>query len=220
MNPKLRHLLNQHIVASYQKQLRLQDLVGARDWVFDAPSATLSFGGGVSFATQVLGTEADTAKTWRWSWADGAGGLPQQALKAALKLRDIGATHGIDELVTPELSTKAVSAYDLGMVASGLFGAGAYYRGPYDGGSLWLLLTDRRLAQRPPVDAAKVVSLFTRAVMDLPITDHAIAFKGYLQWLQWRYANDDSSVVATDPNGQAVTAQFDARHRLVALRAG
>ncbi|MBA2480618.1 MAG: hypothetical protein H0V44_08145 [Planctomycetes bacterium] len=220
MNPKLRHLLNQHVVASYHKQLRLQDLVGDREWRFDLPTASLAFGDDLSFSTQVLGTESEATRSWLWSWANEDSGIPPHALKAAAKLRGIGESHGIDELVTPGLSTKAVSCYDLAMVATGLFGAGAYYRGPYDGGAVWLMLTDARLAVPQAVDAAKVVSLFTQAVMDLPITDHALAFKGYLQWLHWRFANHDSSVVATDPAGHAVTAEFDARHRLVALRAG
>ncbi len=227
MHPKLRNLLNQHIVASYHKQQYLQDAVGERQWSFDLPSGTIFFGEFLSFSTQVLGTESDASKTWLWSWANNASGIPAAHLKAAAKLRAIGADNGVDELTSPELATKNVSAQDLAMIAAGLFGAGAYYRAPYSGesagggGAVWLILMDPdgRLARRQQVDAAKAVSVFTQALMGLPITDHLTAFKGYMQWLEWPYEKPGTSVVATDPSGAQITAQFDAHHRLQSVQA-
>ncbi|MBA3707544.1 MAG: hypothetical protein H0W83_01845 [Planctomycetes bacterium] len=220
MHPKLRHLLNQHVVAGLHKQLRLQAVVGQRPWTFDLPTSTLRFGDDLAFATQVLGTESERSKTWLWSWANEESQMPPECVKAALKLRAIGTGSGIDELAAPQLPTKSVSAQDLALVATGLFGAGGFYRGPYEGGAIWLMLVDQRLAAREPIDAQMAIAHFTQAIMDLPITDHATAFSGYMQWLEWSFSRTAATaLVAIDPAGRQVTAEFDAHHRLVSLTA-
>jgi hypothetical protein len=210
-------LFSLHAIASFAKQMHIAKLVGKLDWGFAMDSGLLSFSGKHHFAAQVLGTESEGAQTWLWSWANTESGIPAPLLKAALKLKEIGAQRGLVSFAAPELPLSMADGYVYAMIASGLFGQHGYYRGTYDGGGIYLLITDPRFPAVPAQDAAGAVGTVTKAIAALAIPDHQRAVAGYFRWLGWPCSSSGNRMRAVAPDGQELMADFDTQQRLAGI---
>jgi hypothetical protein len=141
-------LFSRYIAVSFGKQLHLAELVGSSNWHFDLSSGLLSFGNEYRWQVQVLGSEAEESQTWLWAWANEASGIPTALLGSALTLRMLGESHGIAELVEPEVPFGEVNGHLLAMIGSGVCRADAYYRCPYQGGAAFVLIKDENFLCR------------------------------------------------------------------------
>lgn len=213
-------LFSLHAIAAFQKQMRLAKLVGKLDWGFSLETGRLSFAGKHHFAVQVLGTESEEGKTWLWSWANRDSGIPAPLLKAALKLKEIGAQRGLVSFAAPQLPLQMADGYVYAMIASGIFGQHGYYRGPYDGGAIYLLITDPRFPAGEPPDAPTAVTVITQAIASLAISDHQRAIAGYFRWLGWPCTSAGSRMRAVAPDGRTLMVGFDVRERMSSLTMG
>ena len=220
METGVAELFSLHAIASFQKQRRIAKLVGKLDWGFAMDSGLLSFSGKHHFAAQVLGTESEGAQTWLWSWANTESGIPAPLLKAALKLKEIGTQRGLVSFAVPELPLSMADGYIYATIASGLFAQHGYYRGTYDGGGIYLLITDPRFPAVPSPDAPTAVTTITQAIAALPIPNHHQAITGYFRWLRWQFSGDAQRLQATAPDRQVLTAEFDEQRRMSSLTLG
>ena len=210
-------LFSLHAIASFQKQMRIAKLVGKLDWSFAKDSGLLSFSGKHHFAVQVLGTESEGGQTWLWSWANTDSSIPAPLLKAALKLKEIGTQRGLISFAVPELPLQMADGFVYAMIASGLFGQHGYYRGPYDGGGIYLLITDPRFPAGPAQDASGAVTTITQAIASLAIPDHQRAIAGYFRWLGWPCTTADNRMRAVAPGGQDLMVEFDGHGRMAGI---
>lgn len=213
-------LFSLHAIAAFQKQRHIAKLVGKLDWGFAMDSGLLSFSGKHHFATQVLGTESEGAQTWLWAWANTGSGIPAPLLKAALKLKEIGAQRGLISFAAPEMPLSMADGFVYAMIASGLFGLAGYYRGTYDGGGIYLLITDPRFPAVPAPDGPTALTTITQAIAALAIDDHQRAIAGYFRWLGWPCTAADGRMRAVAPDGQALMAGFDDQGRMSSLTLG
>ena len=150
-------LLTEYVVKSFSMQLHLIELVGHKGWKLSVPTGTLSFGLGVHWNAQILGTESNETNTWLWAWANTASNLPPALIQASLQMKRLGEEQNIPELTQPQIPlTVEINGHVLSMIASGVCGADAYYRGPYDGGAAFLLIKDEKFPrnQEPPLSAS------------------------------------------------------------------
>jgi hypothetical protein len=162
----LTDLLAEHGAASWDRQLCLVKLIGDGGWNLDVKRGEITSGGRQTFPVQILGSECERAKIWLWAWANTASGLSVEVTAASLQLLDYREQNEVPEFVAPELGLESVNGHLLSTVASGLCQADAYYRGPYDGGGVFLLLTapeTRRFAAPSPTHFIRV---FTEFVMN------------------------------------------------------
>src|SRR5262245_11578156 len=97
MSPEFEQLYHRHVITSYEKQLRLADVVGAHSWSFSMQDGSLTFQedgepsrAPMVFAAQLLGTAADGDSTWLWSWANEASQIPAALTQGARHLREAG----------------------------------------------------------------------------------------------------------------------------------
>ena len=214
MSPPFADLLNDHAIAALDRQLQLADVIGDRPWRVDLTAGTLSFGDDLTFAAQLLGTQSDQTDTFVWGWDH-----PSRPVHTDLaeSVRDAGRRLGVPELTDRQIDvTDRVHAHTLAMVAVGLIGADAYYRGPYAGGAAVMLIRDPAFP-RPPVahpllHAAVVIPQAIGAV-DL---DHRRAVPAYLAGLG-TVTPAPGGVSCRDARGQVLTATFDTRGRLTEL---
>ena len=138
----LERMFEVHAAYSLDKQMALAELLnGSGAWRFDMDSGTLAFGTRHTFAVQVLGTESHSDKSWLWGWANLQSGIPKRLLQAAEQLRAFGVEHGVPELTEAESPLARLNGDYFAMIASGACKADGFYRGPYAGGALYLLLT-------------------------------------------------------------------------------
>lgn len=214
----LQALYDEHAFSSLEKQLHLSDLHGEHGWEFDLETGVLTFDEKHHYASQVLGTESHDSDTWLWAWANNASGIPAKFLKAARQMRAHGKEHGVAELTEPKVSLSVAEGHYLAIIAAGLCEAKAYYRGPYEGGALFVLITDDALPPHPQGAIVRIRSLVPQALSALPIADHRRAFEGYCKYLGVSVQAKGTSLIAEAEEGSA-KATFDKLGRLTKLSA-
>lgn len=200
-------LFLQHVAASYDKQMALGDLIGDSNWQFNMDAQTLSFGSKFHFKIQVLGTESSYSNTWLWGWANEASGIPPAMLRAGEALRALGAQEQISELTQPEIPlTEQVNGHTLSLIASGVCNGQAYYRGPYEGGAIYMLIRDENFPKQKVKPAIRISTQFPQLISNMPISNHRLAFAHYARFYGAKVTK----------NGDAITAHFDANNRIEA----
>lgn len=209
-------LLTEHGAASLDKQYCLAEMIGKSGWQLNVTEGELTFGGRQTFPVQILGSEAEAAGTWLWSWANDGISPPPSALQAVTHLREYGEKNGLREFTEPELSLDQVGGHPLSMIASGLCEADAYYRGPYDGGAVFLLLSApsvKKYADDSPLRFIRIVNDF---LAEFPC-DHRQSLLAYAKYKGYPVTKDGEAVVATLPQGAYVRAAFDEQGRLAEM---
>ena len=212
-------LFFRNAVASFGKELHLAELVSHSNWHFNMASGLLSFGGEYDWRVQILGTEADNSQTWLWAWANEASGIPISLLGSALTLRMLGEANGIPELAESEVPLGEVNGHILAMIASGVCRADAYYRCPYEGGAAFLLIKDENFPRCTEHPLARIASVFPQAISSLDISDHRLAFLGYLEYYGLVFEEEGNRIVVEEEGEQVLTAAFDELNRLTNLDA-
>ena len=210
----LTQLIAQHGAASWDKQVCLSDAIGDGDWQLSMSEGQITFGGRQSFPMQVLGSEADGDGTWLWAWANMESNLPPALLQAAAQIRAFGERERVAEFVAPALNLEDADGHKLSMIACGVCGADAYYRGPYAGGAVFLLLTAptlRRFADDTPM---RFIRIFTEFISAFPC-DHRQALAAYAASKSFPIQAEADTEIVTLPAGAEVRAEFDVQGRLV-----
>ncbi len=219
MSPQYPSLFLPHVIEAFDRQLHLADLVGQLDWRFDMASGRLSFGNRFVWRAQVLGTESDSTGTWLWSWANAASDIPDNLLQASLSMKAFGEQHEIPELTAPEVPLDAIDGHSLALIVSGICRANAYYRGPYDGGAVFLLIQDDSFPCNTEPPLARIATVFPQAISALEIPNHRLAFLSYLASYDILGRSDGKNVVVEEDSKANLTATFDEQDRLIKLEA-
>ena len=156
-----------HCIVSYDKQDRLADLIGQDAWQFEVGSGLLSFGNQYHWQTQLLGTESEASRTWLWAWANVESNIPDHLLAVSLALKAHGEQYGIPELTEPQVSLDQIDGHTLALFASGICEANAYYRCPYEGGALFVMIVDENF---PKCTEPEHAALAEQALLKLPLS--------------------------------------------------
>ena len=232
-------LFVQHGVASFDKQIYLEAMLGKHRWSFSLNEGTLAFAvphEPLQLAFQVLGTESKDSNTWLWAWANTESGIPERVLASARDLRTFGIANGIRELTEPELALNGkIYGNRLASIGCGVLRASCYFRIAYAGGSLYMLIKDpkyKRSITRPLHRVARVFPMF---LSDYSGINHRLAYLNYLNFYRLRVREDRGGrrVIAShhirpgaaldalklEPSDQAteLIADFDAADRLMQL---
>lgn len=206
-------------VASYDQQIHLADLLGNEPWHLDLNTGLLSFDNQYRWPAQLLGTESEVSGTWLWAWANDASNIPAHLLVACLVLKAYGEQNDIPELTTPQLPLDQIDGHALALLASDLCEANAYYRCPYEGGALYVLIMDDNFPKCTEPPLQRVATVFPQAIAVLDIPDHRLAFTSYLDWYKLAHESDGNRVIVRESGEPVLTATFDEHNRLTHLEA-
>lgn len=215
-------LFDEHVAASLDKQLLLRDRLGqGATWAFSMQRGTLTFNNSLSLAAQILGTESEVSNTWLWAWANTGSNIPARLLRAATQVRSLGQKSKISELVTAQLPlSDRVNGGYFSLIASGVYQADAFYRGPYENGAVFLLIKDPKLKRSVSDPVQRIALVFPQVIATYPVQSHRTAFTRYLAYYRLKVSQTRTQIVGQTGKGQRVVATFDASGRLIDLQAG
>jgi hypothetical protein len=212
-------LFLEHVAASYDKQMALGDLIGQNEWHFDMESHTLSFGSKHAFKVQVIGTESAYSNSWLWAWANAESAIPAPMLRASEQLRAFGEQHAIPQLTeSTSTLTHELNGHIFCMIATGLCKGGAYYRGPYDGGALFMLIRDDQYPRWAHNPAVRVSTIFPQLISNISVSNHRLALIHYLRFYRATISESADTVTGQFSNTQLITARFLPDNRLDTLK--
>ena len=238
----LHDLYTQHAALSLEKQLALGEVIGDRNFSFDADAGVMRFGQDLAFPMQVLGSVSRQSGTWLWAWAS-AQPQPPALLQAAHQLKALGQRDDIDELMDEEFDIVPPPApvqsllhlhqqltglgdyegpldgHYMAMLAAGICQADAYYGADYGRGIAYVLLPRVPEAVAHHSDEpARMAAVFSQ-LLQLPYpVNHRAAFAAYIQQKGYTAEQNGFQVRGTK-TGHNLTATFDGTDRLSALEA-
>ncbi len=175
-------LIDEHLLAAFDRQLGFADIVGERDWLLDQDAGTLTLGDDL-LPAQLLGTVSEESGTWLWAWANES--ISEALAERAREAARLGRARGVAVLSDPEVEiSRIVDGHVLALVVAGMQEADAYHRCPYDGGAAFVLVElpggPADSAEPPSERAASVV---TAALAGLPVAITRKAIVSYLRGL-------------------------------------
>lgn len=210
-----KELLEQHAALSFEKQILFGELVGSNPWQFDMRNGEISFGPSLVFKVQIMGSIAFSEGSWMWGWANSKSGIPPSLLNQSYLLQSYGENHEISKLTEPDYLVEGRFDHQIGMIACGILGAGAYYSANYGKGSLVVTITDPRLSSDGSKDLHRIPGFFTQLVSQVEI-DHREAFKNYLIDKQLLVDENATHIFGMKDNFM-IKAEFDSLNRLTDL---
>lgn len=214
----MQRLFDTYAGLALSRQRDLATRLGTAAWSFDMGAGTMTFtAGGRAIVTrcQILGTESAASQTWLWGWANAQSGIPAALLEAGQALRAHGEQHGVAELTTRSLPLAAWDGHALAMIASGMTACAGYYRGPYDGGALYVLLTGPELVTPVAQPLVRLATIMPELIAQHRVVDHRQALRGLAAGLGLTCLGEDELEVRGAGEGRLV-CRFDAQGRLVA----
>jgi hypothetical protein len=209
----LRDLFVDHVAAALERQLDLGERIGPCEWNFDMEAGTMTFSLPSEdrvVPVQVLGSESDATGTWIWAWETSR--IPARLAESARRLRTIGEQKGARELHTPRVSLATADGEMLALLASGLLNAPGYYRAPFRGGAMFVLLEDASLRQPPARPAVRVSEVFPQAAGLLAPAEQHRALTAYLRHHGFR-VEGKSPTLRAELGGDVFSCSFDAEGR-------
>jgi len=212
-------LFTRFVVPAFDRQLRLFNSIGERSWIIDLKTCLLSFGDKYRWRFQLLGTESEATGTWLWALANTESKIPGYLLVASLTLKAYGEQYGIPELTTPQLPLDQMDSHTLALFASGVCEANAYFRCPYDGGALFVLIMDENFPKCTDQPLQRIATVFPQAIASLEILDHRLAFMCYLDSYKLIHEQHGDKIVVKENDEPMLTATFDEQNRLTNLEA-
>lgn len=207
-----------HTTFAFDRQLLLAELIGDLPWAYDLQTGTLSFGDRFAWQAEVLGTESEETGTWLWAWANEASNIPPDQQAASLKLRVLGEEHGIAVFTEPMVPLDHVDGHAFASIVVGEGLGKAYYRGPYEGGAAFLLITDEQLLFQVDDPLRRIMTVFPQAIAAMELPDHREALWGYLEHYGFQPRELNGSLVLTQDGQEVLRAEFDEHRRLRELK--
>lgn len=209
-------LLDQYFCYAFDRQFLLAELIEGLDWSYDVSTGVLSFGDRYHFQAEILGTEAEA--TWLWSWANEMCSLPPERIQVALKMKRWGEEADIPELTEPCLSLEAIDGHTLGMIAVGEQLGQAYYRGPYAGGAVLLLIVEPQIPWTVENSLQRITAVFPQIISEIEVKNHQVALRHYLNHYGFEPAETGNTITVRQQEQEVLRASFDECHRLQELK--
>ena len=93
---------------------------------------------------QIVGSVANEAKTWLWSWANAS--ILETACDQIHRIRDFGYANSIRKLTEPKWTAVEADGWEMTAVSAAIINAKGAYRCPAKSGPLFVVFTDIRFA--------------------------------------------------------------------------
>lgn len=199
----------------FEKQLDFADVIGNNGWNVDMQKGEITFGPGLVFPIQVLGTFSHSSETWLWAWANTQSALPENILQQALQLKKYGGENEIDLLNNSEFDATKDDLHLIGMIASGMFNASAYYIADYGQGAMVVTVKSDSLDKEHKNDHYKIPIVFPQLISQFEM-NHRAALSHYLMAKGYDVVDNGLKLTATK-NANTMTAEFDDLNRLTKL---
>lgn len=206
-----RDLFLEHVGPVLERQLDLGDRIGPCDFHLDMPAGTIAFdtpGEALTVPMQVLGTEAETASLWIAAWSLDPKRMPAPLAEASRKLKAIGEKEKCPELANGRLSLDEIDGEKYCIVACGLLKAPGYYRAPFKGGPMFILLQDPKLVVKPERPSVRMAEVFRRVGELLAPSEQKRALEAYAKHHGGTMKEEDRSV-RVEWKDESLTARMD-----------
>jgi hypothetical protein len=200
---------------AFDKQYDFASVIGNNNWNIDMTKEEIGFGPNLDFPIQVLGTFSHSSETWLWAWANTKSGLSENITQQALQLKKYGEDQGIDLFSNSSFDFSKDALHRIGLIASGMFDASAYYIADYGQGAMLVTIKSDLVDRQRQDDHLRILSVFPQLISQFEM-NHKIALQWYLEEKGYRISEQGAQLIAIK-GGDRITAEFDELSRLTNL---
>ncbi len=208
-------LLERYACMAWEKQKDFAEVIGNNNWNVDMGRGEISFGPDLHFPIQVLGTISHAAQSWLWAWANSRAGLSPQVIEQSLQLKAYGEENNISLLSSDSFDFSKYELHIIGMIASGMSGASAYYIADYGQGAMVVTIKSGLIDQQRKDSHHAILTVFPQVISQYEM-NHRLALKHYLNAKGYNITENDESLSGSK-NGNTIQATFDKLSRLTGL---
>ncbi len=213
-NASEQDLIEHYAGIVFDKQTDLYEAIGDNAWSVDLDIGEISFGEGKNYPVQTLGTYSHSSNTWLWAWANEKADWPDSLQMQARQLKAYGEANRIDILSNGSFGTTTADVHLIGLIASGMFGASAYYIADYGQGAMLFTITTDKLTPAKN-EHARVITVIPQMISAYEM-NHRQATTHYLNAKNYAISNDKNTMTGIK-NGNSVIVEFDEQNRLISL---
>lgn len=183
-------------------------VVKGRNWNVDFLKSTISFGND-SYPLQFIGSESSSSNTWLWGWANKSQ-LPENVLIEANRLKKLGEECGLEALTIPQFElSESFNGHKLSIICAALNENNVcYYRGPHQGGAIFVEFYGVPDQVFRPVSAKTFLDITAQAIQQFSV-EHKIFITSFLFQNDTPYKWSGDTLVATFENGQTLNILFE-----------
>jgi len=210
---KLTTYLEQYALLALEKQEKLAALVNDHTSELDLDSGKIIFANRLELPFQVLGSESNNTLTWLWAWSEEQTEIPEHFLISSLQLRDWGEQEGIEEFTIPSVDLSRADGHVLSLISSQISSASCYYRSPYEGGAVFVLISSELVDRQPPFGLDGLSRQFTDLISRYEF-NHRNALVSYVRANNLSFTEKGPFVSAQLVTGEKLIVEFDGQGRL------
>ena len=210
---KLTTFFEQYALLALERQEKLAALVNGHTSELDLESGKIIFDNRLELPLQVLGTESDNTLTWLWAWSEEQTEIPEHLLISSLQLKDWGKHEGIEEFTIPSVDLSRADGHVLSLISSQISSASCYYRSPYEGGAVFVLISSELVDRQPPFGLDGLSRQFADLISRYEF-NHRNALVSYLRANNLPFTEKGPFVSAMLVTGEKLIAEFDGQGRL------
>lgn len=210
---KLTTFFEQYALLALEKQEKLAALVNGHTSELDLESGKIIFDNRLELPFQVLGSESDNTLTWLWAWSEEQTEIPEHLLISSLQLKDWGKHEGIEEFTIPSVDLSRADGHVLSLISSQISSASCYYRSPYEGGAVFVLISSELVDRQPPFGLDGLSRQFTDLISRYEF-NHRNALVSYLRANNLLFTEKGPFISVKLVTGEKLIAEFDGQGRL------
>lgn len=208
-------LLEFYAAIAMEKQLKLSEVIGNKSWNADITLGEISFGDGLDFPMQLLGSFSHSSGTWLWAWANEASNLPESLIAQSLELKKYGEENKIDLLTVSEFKAEKSDLHLIGMIAAGMFDASGYYMADYGQGILLVTIKSDSIDKSRDDIPQSIPTVISRVISQLNV-NHKNVLMNYLSIKGYDIAEEGNKITGKK-GGATIPAEFDEMGRLTKI---
>jgi hypothetical protein len=161
----------------------------------------------------VLGSESDNTLTWLWAWSEEHTEIPGDLVASSLQLKDWGKQEGIEEFTIPSVDLSRADGHVLSLISSQISSASCYYRSPYEGGAVFVLIFSEVVDRQPPFGLDGLSRQFIDLISRYEF-NHRKALVSYLRANNLSFTEKGPFVSARLVSGEKLITEFDGQGQL------
>ena len=172
-----------------------EQVVKNRNWNVDFTEGTLAFGDD-SYPVRFIGSEASSSRSWMWGW-NNINGFDERIIKLACEVKTIGEAWNLEPLMKDSFALDEMfNGHNLSIVACGISkDLYCYYRGPHDGGAVFMAFSEVPASVFTPVDIPEFASTVMKCIQQMTL-EHQVFVESFLMWNGTAYDWDGDRLIA------------------------
>lgn len=175
------------------KQENLGQIIGENIGKLSIDEGTISFGDDLTFPVQILGTLATDTSKWHWAWDNKDIGFPKDLIQEAIKVKEFGEKHNIDQFTTNIFGADSLEAHIIAMTVSGIFNDSAYYSVDFNGIIFFVTIKSNEIPKDETIE--RFVHIFNKFQKEFDVKPKLV-FKYYTQIKGYEYKEREEFSVA------------------------